>query len=255
MRSLWPRPYHGKPNTQRSMMLRRRSYEKELLDGNDIPAADIYRNMQELNTVNKLLGGHRITCKGVQQFIGKAPTNHTLTIAEIGCGGGDNLFAVHQYLQRYHIPHELVGIDINADCVSYAAQQYPQLHASWIQSDYNTILWPDGKKPDIIFSSLFCHHFTDSELVGQLKWMQANSSMGFFINDLQRHTAAYYAIKILTRLFSKSYLVKNDAPLSVKRGFKKSEWTDLLQIANIPTYTIHNEWAFRHLIWVVNEQK
>jgi len=29
------------------------------------------------------------------------------------------------------------------------------------------------------------------------------------------------SIKMLTALFSKSWLVKNDAPLSVKRGFRK----------------------------------
>ena len=51
---------------------------------------------------------------------------------------------------------------------------------------------------------------------------------GFFINDLHRHPLAYHSIRILTSLFSKSYLVKNDAPLSVLRGFKKKELEDLL---------------------------
>ncbi len=94
-------------------------------------------------------------------------------------------------------------------------------------------------RPDIIFSSLFCHHFTDEELVEMLQWMETNSEIGFFINDLHRHSMAYHFIKIMSRLFSKSYLVKNDAPLSVLRGFKKKEWKKIFRKARISNYSIN----------------
>ena len=81
-----------------------------------------------------------------------------------------------------------------------------------------------------------------------MQWMQRNSNIGFFINDLHRNTLAYYSIRILTRWFSKSYLVKNDAPLSVLRGFKKNEWEAIMQQAGIQHYSIEWKWAFRWLI-------
>jgi hypothetical protein len=65
---------------------------------------------------------------------------------------------------------------------------------------------------------------------------------------LQRHPLAYYSIKILTRLFSKSYLVKNDAPLSVLRGFHKKELVNILQAANIASFSIEWRNAFRWLV-------
>ena len=80
--------------------------------------------------------------------------------------------------------------------------------------------------------------------------MSGNSVLGFFINDLHRHPFAYYSIRILTSLFSKSYLVKNDAPLSVLRGFKKKELSALLDKAGISNYTIQWKWAFRWLVIV-----
>ena len=110
------------------------------------------------------------------------------------------------------------------------------------------------EKPDILFSSLFCHHFKEDELILQLQWMQQNSKLGFFINDLQRNTIAYYAIKLLTGLFSKSYLVKHDAPLSVARGFIRKEWKELLNSAGIYNYTLQWKWAFRYLITVINDR-
>ncbi len=78
--------------------------------------------------------------------------------------------------------------------------------------------------------------------------MQSNSIKGFFINDLHRHPLAYYSIKLLTTVFSKSYLVKNDAPLSVARGFKASEWKKILKSAGINNYRVNWKWAFRHLV-------
>ena len=107
-----------------------------------------------------------------------------------------------------------------------------------------------SEKPDIIFSSLFCHHFTDEELVDMLDWMKANSGMGFFINDLQRNTIAWHAIRLLTGWFSRSRLVKNDAPLSVLRGFTRSEWKEILHRAEMRNYSLRWKWAFRWLLVV-----
>jgi hypothetical protein len=65
---------------------------------------------------------------------------------------------------------------------------------------------------------------------------------------------AYYSIKWLTKVFSRSYLVKNDAPLSVKRGFKKNDLIELLKQAGINNYTIEWKWAFRWLVVVRNQE-
>ena len=118
----------------------------------------------------------------------------------------------------------------------------------FLVSDYKKVHFES--KPDIIFCSLFCHHFKEDELVEMFRWMSGNSFLGFFVNDLHRHVFAYYSIRMLTSLFSKSYLVKNDAPLSVLRGFKKKELSALLDKAGISNYTIRWKWAFRWLVIV-----
>ncbi len=233
------------------MNLSLRSYEKELLDNDDIPYGDLLINLRELNIVNTLLGGHSITCKGVGHFHNKVPATKHLTIAEIGCGGGDNLFAIQKHLSGKGQQTKLIGIDIKPECIEYAQQTATQ-GVEWICSDYRTANWA-GDKPDVIFSSLFCHHFTDDELATQIRWMKDNSKLGFFINDLHRNTVAYYSIKVLTQLFSKSYLVKNDAPLSVRRAFKKNDWISIFSKAGIRNYDIKWHWAFRYLICVDNE--
>ena len=227
----------------------KRSYQKELLDGDAIAPEDLFRNLQELNFINHWLGGHAITIAGFAAFTQKGNTINSL--AEIGCGGGDNLKAIIKHHQKRNVSTlNTIGIDMKADCIAYASEQLKKYSATWICSDYQLVNWVYDAKPDIIFSSLFCHHFTEEELVQQLRWMHSESKFGFFINDLQRHPLAYYSIKWLTKLFSQSYLVKNDAPLSVLRGFTKKEWTAFLNKAGIKNYTIQWKWAFRYLIIV-----
>lgn len=228
-----------------------RSYEKEILDRDDIPFADIMVTMRELNTVNRFLGGHNITRRGVNYLLNK-PIAREIVIAEIGCGGGDNLSVVQRHLAGRQQPFSLIGIDIKPECVDFARQTRGET-IKWLCSDYRHVQWP-AARPDIIFSSLFCHHFDDGQMTEQLKWLKANSSIGFFINDLHRHPVAYYSISALTKVFSTSYLVKNDGPLSVRRAFKKRDWVRLLAAAGIKRYSISWHWAFRYLVCVPNEQ-
>ena len=80
--------------------LQHRSYQKELMDGDDISFDAMAQTLRELNIINTRLGGHAITLNGVKKLLNK---NQSLTICEIGCGGGDNLFAIYKYCQKNNI--------------------------------------------------------------------------------------------------------------------------------------------------------
>ena len=232
--------------------LQSRSYQKELLDSDNIPFADIRQNMKELNSINTLLGGHAISVKGLKALLQHYKAGQPLSICEIGCGGGDNLLALSKWCNKNNREVNFIGIDIKPACIEFAKKQCTALNAKWITNDYLKINF-SAAKPDIIFSSLFCHHFSATELQRMLQWMKDNCTKGFFINDLHRHPLAYYSIKLITRIFSRSYLVKNDAPLSVARGFTKNEWKNIFTTAGIDNFSISWHWAFRHLIVYRNE--
>jgi SAM-dependent methyltransferase len=219
--------------------MKNRSYTLELLDADDIPENDLIQNLKELKFINTFLGGHKTLLRGFNFF---KTNKESLHILEFGSGGGDNLMA----LKQKHPQHIYTGVDLKKVCTEYAKTQDAEI--DWVCE--NVFKYKSEKAIDVIFNSLFCHHFTDDQLLVIIKWMNENSRRGFFIGDLHRHKLAYWSIKILTSLFSKSYLVKNDAPLSVKRGFTSDEWRLLLLKAGIENYTITWCWAFRHLIVV-----
>ena len=97
--------------------LQRRSYQKELMDEKDIPFAAITQTLKELNIINTWLGGHAITISGVEQL---KEDRVSITICEIGCGGGDNLFAIAKYCRKNNIAASFIGIDMNPDCIDFA---------------------------------------------------------------------------------------------------------------------------------------
>lgn len=223
--------------------MKQRSDQKELLDRDDIPFEHIKKNMQELETINQLLGGHQITLAGLKQLVNG---NH-VHICEVGCGGGDNLKAIMKWCRKHNISASFTGIDIKPTCIEYAKQNLAGENVNWICSDYKLVQF--DQKPDIIFSSLFCHHFSNEEVAEIFRWKYENSSLGFFVNDLHRHLVAQRSIQLLTQLFSSSYLVKNDAPLSVKRGFRKPDWNTIFKQSGI-TGVLRWKWAFRWLVIV-----
>ena len=232
-----------------------RSYQKELLDRDDIPFADIKQNMKELDFINAKLGGHKITLEGIKSMIKRMKktsngNNQRLSILEIGCGGGDNLRVIKKYCEKRNINVQLSGVDINPHCIEFARSRKENEGTEFISSDYKLI--DPIPQPDIIFNSLFCHHFTDNEMTEILTWMKQHSTVGFFINDLHRHPLAYYSIKWLTGLFSKSYMVKNDAPLSVLRGFKRGELETFNVQCSILNAQLKWKWAFRWLLIAYN---
>ena len=224
-----------------------RSTEKELLDRDNLLFEDIRINMKELDFINTWLGGHRITLAGIRSILhASAPLSTPLHICEIGCGGGDNLRVVKKYLDRKGVAANYTGIDLNPHCIAYAESREENAGITFTFTDYKNAVFTS--KPHILFSSLFCHHFTTTELTAQWQWMKDNTCIGFFVNDLHRHPLAYYSIRWLTRSFSKSYLVKNDAPQSVLRGFHKSELIALQQSVQPGNFLLQWKWAFRWLL-------
>lgn len=221
----------------------KKSYQLELLDASDIPMLDLYQNLKELNFINSYLGGHDITISGIKQLL--KDKSKTYRIADVACGGGDSLKAMAIWARKNDYSINFVGIDLKPDCITYAknhCKDFPEI--SFITSDYKLV----HENFDITTCALFCHHLTDNQVVEYLCWCKNQSKMGFVINDLERNFLAKWSIKILTSLFSKSFLVKNDAPLSVQRGFVKKEWKMYLEASTSNDYAINWKWAFRHLI-------
>jgi 2-polyprenyl-3-methyl-5-hydroxy-6-metoxy-1,4-benzoquinol methylase len=230
-------------------MFRTRSYKKELMDDLTLSSADLKQNLEELRLVNQYLGGNLVLQIGLnrlksQGFFNK---NRVYTVLDIGAGGGDNLVVIAKWFKKNNIQVQLTGLDANAFMVDFAkdfCKAYPNIQfiqKNIFDADFQHLSF------DISTCSLFCHHFTNEELLAIFKNIQTMTTGHFIINDLHRHPLAYGGIWFLVHLLNGSYLIKNDAPLSVLRGFRRNELRQLVEQVWGKT-KVTWIWAFRWLV-------
>ncbi|MBD1398127.1 methyltransferase domain-containing protein [Pontibacter sp. JH31] len=225
-------------------MLKQRSNQPELMDDLSLSGDELRRNLEELEVINTWLGGYKVVLDALDKLL-DGYNGPPLHIADIGCGGGDTLRHIAKWARRKNIKLHLTGIDANDFMVQYARQRcggFPEIRLE--QHDVFSDQFQQ-KQYDIVVCSLFCHHFTDEQLVSMFRQLHRQAGIAVIINDLHRHWLAYHSIKLLTHFFSDSYLVKNDAPLSVWRAFRRDELQRLVQEAGIDRYSLRWMWAFR----------
>jgi len=227
------------------MRLKFRSSQKEFLDEDTIETKDLYQNLKELNFINTHLGGYNASRNG---FLMLLKEKKIKTIMDIGFGGGDSIKQLAILAKKKSQELFFYGVDLKQDCVNYAEDNLSSLaNKKLICNDYRNISKELLDKIDLIHCSLFLHHLDNEEIIELFKFARENKCM-ILANDLHRNFLAYYSIKWLTALFSKSYLVKNDAAISVTRGFRKKELLNLLQQSGFKDYSVTWSWAFRYII-------
>lgn len=230
------------------MSFRHRSDKKEILDNEMIETSELDLNLKELNTINKLLGGYNATLAGLKTVFSKTD-KHVINVLDIGFGGGDSIRMMAEFAKDQKRNVFFYGVDLKPDCVAYATKNLSALiNKILICDDYRNLSGEFLDKIDVIHCSLFLHHLNDEEIAALFKFAFQNKCT-LLINDLHRNPFAYYSIKLLTGFFSRSRLVKNDAPLSVLRGFKKDELIKFVSESGYTDFSVKWIWAFRYLIY------
>ena len=223
-----------------------RSYEKELLDETNVKQDLLFKNLRELDILNRITGGHSITLKGIKQLI----TDHSKIyhVVDLGCGSGDSLRYIADWAKKNKFFVQLTGVDMNANVIEYLQKHcytYPEI--TGITEDYQDFL-DKNTSIDIVHCSLFCHHLNENELIRLFTYFSEKITTGFVINDLQRNWMAYYSAWFFTRLLNGTVLAKHDGPQSVLRAFSADELRHLIEKSKISNYLIQKEGLFRFLI-------
>lgn len=226
-----------------------RSAELEIMDDLDYTGPLMDRTLLELEIINKWLGGNAVTIGGLKKLLHNK-THDRITIADLGCGRGDMLRLIDLWAKKNGRHVKLIGIDANPYIIKAAKEnlkRFPHIEFQAINiysSEFQL------QRFDVVIGTLFYHHFTNDQLAEFFHQLKNQVTLGFVINDIHRHPLAYYSIKLLTNLFSRSSMVKFDAPLSVRRAFKKTELIEILNTAGIKKFTIQWKWAFRWQVLV-----
>lgn len=119
-------------------MFEKRSYQAELIDELTLGGDVMAQTMRELKFINKWLGGNAVTTRGLDQlyekFVDSNGNAKVLSIADMGCGGGDMLILIAKWARKRKINVQLTGIDANDYTIHYAKK----IHSGILKS----LTWP-----------------------------------------------------------------------------------------------------------------
>jgi 2-polyprenyl-3-methyl-5-hydroxy-6-metoxy-1,4-benzoquinol methylase len=231
---------------------RNRSSDIEIMDDLRCSGEVVHQTLRELETINDLLGGNYVTLNGLRRLLEDHP-NTSPTITDLGCGSGDMLRLIRKWSSKHGLDPELTGVDANPFIIAFAEIHTPP--ECRIKFKALDIFSEDFRKEscDVVIGTLFFHHFSNEQLSAFFTQLKSQCRIGFIINDIHRHWLAYYSIKLLTRMLSRSAMVKFDAPLSVLRAFRRKELVGILRNAGITNYKIKWMWAFRWQVIVYSQ--
>ncbi|ANU07707.1 methyltransferase domain-containing protein [Paraurantiacibacter namhicola] len=218
-------------------MLTERLHSDELMDDPSLDP-DTYRALlADLAWVNRMTMAYRPTLAFLDRV---KDTSRTLKILDVGFGDGDMLRRIARWAQDRGQKVELVGVDLNPR--SKPAAEAHGGDITYVTGDYADFA---GQGFDCVISSLVAHHMTHGQLVAFLRFMEAESARGWFVNDLHRHALAWLGYPLLARLARWHPIVRSDGHTSIARSYRPAEWQPLLQQAGITQARVERRFPFR----------
>lgn len=227
-----------------------RSREPELMDGSDYGRDEYLDCLADLRRVNRYLGGYRSLARHLFPLIREQAIRRpgeTIRLLDIGTGSADIPRTVVDWARSERIAVQFIVVDINHLAACTAAEQvrdYPEINA--IRADALALPFADGGV-DFVIASLFLHHFEDESAAALLRGFSRVAREAFVINDLRRHPLAWISIILLTRIFTRNRLVRNDAAVSVKRGFTDHDIRRIVQLAGVRVRVVRH-FPYRYII-------
>ena len=221
-------------------MLDERLIADELMDDPRLDQATYDAVLRDLSKVNHATLAHPPTLR----FLARAANKReSLKVLDVGYGSGDMLRAIANWGKSKGVETDLVGIDLNPRSEATAnALTDPAFRIDYRTGDYADLA---GEGFDCILSSLVAHHMSREQLVAFLRFMEAETRVGWFVNDLHRHGFAYYGYPVLARIAGWHDIVKHDGRMSIARSYRPEEWPSMLSEASIAEAEVNRVFPFR----------
>ncbi len=222
-------------------MLDARSTAAEWMDDEAATEADFRSALRDLERINRVTLAYRPVLAFLDALVARTGAR-TLSVLDVGAGGGDGLRAIHRWAARRSVDVTLTGLDRSPWAA--AAARDAGTPGDWITDDLFAL--DPSRRFDAVVCSLFAHHLPDPDLIRFLRWLDDRATHGWLISDLHRHAIPYAAVWSGVRLFRMHPMVISDSTVSIARGFSRADWQRLVAAAGVDAtirWTLPFRWS------------
>ena len=224
--------------------LSRRVSDPELMDTVEYPAPVLRRALAFLELTNRRFGGAAVVLRKLEAWSAGWSRNGSIHILDVGTGGGDIPLSIVTWARRQAFKLKVTALDSTSTIAEIARQRVgPDPDVEVVVGDLFDVA--RGKERfDYVIASLFLHHVTPDETVQALRACDRLAVRGVIISDLRRSLASLVAVTSIS-LLTGNFVVRHDAPLSVRRGFRVHELRELADSAGLTYVVASDEPCFR----------
>lgn len=214
----------------------------------DAPGLDPQEHARALAGLRRLNWASRTVASvwaAIQRTV-EPPSERPLRVLDIASGGGELARGLWRYAGRRGVAIEVHGVDISATAVEQATRQTPPgVSVGFSVADALRDPLPAGY--DVVTSTLFLHHLTETDATTLLGRMAAAAGQGVVVSDLRRSVAGYWLAQLACRTLSRSPIVHFDGPVSVEGAFTIPEFRRLASDAGLASMRVEPQWPQRLL--------
>jgi hypothetical protein len=204
-----------------------RVLKPEILD--TMPAELAAPSLFDLARINRLFGGHRLA----QKLVGEvAAPGERFSVLDIGAAAGDT----GQAIRRRFPAASITSLDRRLEHLQWAPGARVAAEAFHLPFAERSF--------DIVFCSLFLHHFPDSQVVELLRQFHGCARRALIVVDLLRSVFAYYFLPLTGPVMGWRPVTIYDGCISVEAAFRPGELGGLAAQAGLRGARVR-----RHVPW------
>ena len=208
------------------MFLRERSTQAEYFDTPGLSQAQRDRAYRELDRLNIFFHFSHPFVSRLPGWLGKKRCER-LEILDVGAGTGLLGKRMTDWARRRGWDWRFTNLDANP------APLVPGQSANFVAGSALQLPFADDRF-DLVVASQMTHHLANAEVIQHWREAWRVSCDAVFICDLHRNAGFYAMLWLMTGLMRTEKILRQDALISVARGFHLDEWRDLAARAEIP---------------------
>lgn len=208
----------------------------ELLDDPRSDPVLVGRELRDIARLNALFGGTRAVVRELEPFFERGKRDRgngkreTWTLLDVGTGLGDIPRAAAAAAWRHGITLRLVGIELSRTAARLARAG----GLATVVADGSALpLAP--RAVDVVVASQVLHHLPRPVAVRWIATLDRIARRAVVLADLRRSRVAMAGVWAASVGLAMSGVTRHDAVVSLKRGYTKTEFDEMLRQAGVRT--------------------